>query len=41
MLTATLGTGLLGNMLAEKGVIRTDEGMIRANEGAVREWQDF
>ena len=41
MLTATLGTGLLGNMLAKKGVIRTDEGMIRANEGAVREWQNF
>ena len=41
MLTAKLGTSLLGNMLAKKGVIRTDEGMIRANEGAVRECQDF
>ena len=32
MLLSTLGASLLGNMLAEKGVIRADEATIRAGQ---------
>ena len=32
MLLSTLGASLLGNMLAEKGVIRAGEGTIRAGQ---------
>ena len=32
MLLGTLGVGLLGNMLAEKGVIKASEGIIRAGQ---------
>ena len=35
MLLATLGTSLLGNLLAGKGVKRADKGTIRAGEGIV------
>ena len=34
MLLSTLGTSLLGNMLASKGVIRAGEGTIRAGYGS-------
>ena len=32
MLLGTLGVGLLGNMLVEKGVIKASEGTIRAGQ---------
>ena len=32
MLLGTLNVGLLGNMLAEKGVIKASEGTIRAGQ---------
>ena len=32
MLLSTLGASLLGNMLAEKGIIRAGEGTIRAGQ---------
>ena len=32
MLLGTLGVGLLGNMLAEKGVIKASEGTIRTGQ---------
>ena len=32
MLVATLGTNLLGNMLARKGVLRAGEGTIRGGQ---------
>ena len=32
MLLGTLGVGLLGNKLAEKGVIKASEGTIRAGQ---------
>ena len=41
MLLGTLGTSLLGNMLAEKGVLRGGEGLIRASEGTNRADWDF
>ena len=41
MLVVTLGTSLLGNMLAGKGVMRADEVTIRADKGTVRASQDF
>ena len=34
MLLRTLGASLLGNMLAGRGVIRTEEGTIRAGYGS-------
>ena len=36
MLLGTLGASLLGNMLANKGVIRAGEGTIRAGYGSKR-----
>ena len=36
MLLGTLGTSLLGNMLAAKGVITADDGLIRAGSGVIR-----
>ena len=40
-LAATLGVNLLGNMLAEKGVIRVGEEIIRADERTNRAGQNF
>ena len=36
MLLGTLGTSLLGNMLADKGISRIGEGFIRAGYGSKR-----
>ena len=36
MLLATLGASLLGNMLADKGVIREEEGPVRVDYGSKR-----
>ena len=41
VLLGTLGTSLLGNMLAEKGVLRGGEGLIRVSEGTNRADWDF
>ena len=43
MLLETLGASLLGNLLADKGVIATSHGRstVRAGEGTIRAVQDF
>ena len=41
MLLGTLGTSLLGNLLAGKGSIRAGEGMIRVSEDTITTGQDF
>ena len=41
MLLGTLGTSLLGNMLAGKGVIRAGEGTIRAGYGSKSSLKNF
>ena len=35
MLLGTLGTSLLGNLLADKGIHRAGEGIVRADEGSM------
>ena len=41
MLSGTLGTSSLWNLLASKGTVRTGEDTIRATEGTIRASQDF
>ena len=41
MILGTLGASLLGNMLADKGVIRAGWGTIRAGEGTNKVVSDF
>ena len=41
MFFRTLGAILIGNMLADKGVMRAGESTIRAEEGKIRTSQDF